>query len=80
MTSNALYTSKLTLNSAHQMKPGSLAKARIINNSNECGPHTLLALRIMAFHPNLHNNILLPIMDTNIAQLCRTWIPWGQFN
>jgi hypothetical protein len=45
-----------------------------INHSNECGPCTLLALHIMAFHPNPHCNMLLPIMDTNIAQLCRTWI------
>jgi hypothetical protein len=46
-----------------------------INHSNECGPRTLLmALHIMAFHPKPHCNMLLPIMDTNIAQLCRTWI------
>jgi hypothetical protein len=45
-----------------------------INHSNECGPRTLLALHIMAFHPNPHANMLLPIMDSNIAQISRTWI------
>jgi hypothetical protein len=43
-----------------------------ITHSNECGPRTLLALHIMAFHPHPHVNMLLPIMDSNIAQLSCT--------
>jgi hypothetical protein len=35
---------------------------------------TLLALHIMAFHPNPHENMLLPVMDQNIAQISRAWI------
>lgn len=45
-----------------------------INHSNECGPRTLLALHVMAFHPFPHQNMLLPLMDDNIAQISRTWI------
>jgi hypothetical protein len=45
-----------------------------ITHSNECGPRTILALHTMAFHPHPHANMLLPLMDTNIAQISRTWI------
>jgi hypothetical protein len=45
-----------------------------INHSNECGPRTILALHTMAFHPHPYANMLLPLMDTNIAQISRTWI------
>lgn len=45
-----------------------------IDHSNECGPRTLLALHIMTFHPRPHDNMLLPLMDSNIAQLSRTWM------
>lgn len=45
-----------------------------IPHSNECGPRALLAMQIMAFHPHPHANMLLPAMDSNIAQIARTWI------
>lgn len=45
-----------------------------IDHSNECGPRTLLALHILAFHPSPHENMLLPVMDHNIAQISRAWI------
>jgi hypothetical protein len=43
-------------------------------HSNECGPRVLLALTIMSLHPNPSENMLLPYMHNNIAQICRTWI------
>jgi hypothetical protein len=43
-------------------------------HSNECGPRTLLALHMMAIHPNPHSDMLLPIMHSNLAQIARTWI------
>jgi hypothetical protein len=43
-------------------------------HSNECGPRTLMALTIMAIHPNPSSGILLPYMDSNLAQITRTWI------
>jgi hypothetical protein len=43
-------------------------------HSNECGPRTLLATVVMLLHPNPHENILLPYMDPNLAQLTRTWV------
>jgi hypothetical protein len=45
-----------------------------ITHSNECGPRTLLVMHIMALYPHPHANMLLPITDTNIAQISRTWI------
>jgi hypothetical protein len=46
----------------------------VIPHSNECGPRTLLALHIMAFHPSPHQNMLLPLMDSNLSQISRAWI------
>jgi hypothetical protein len=43
-------------------------------HSNECGPRTLLALTLMATHQLPHENMLLPIMHPNIAQITRWWI------
>jgi hypothetical protein len=43
-------------------------------HTNECGPRSILALTVLSCHPNPSENILLPLMDDNIAQLCRWWI------
>jgi hypothetical protein len=43
-------------------------------HSNEYGPHTLLALHIMALHPSPHPHMLLPMMHPNLAQIGRAWI------
>jgi hypothetical protein len=45
-----------------------------IPHSNECGPRTLLALHMMAIHPNPNIDMLTPIMHANLAQISRTWI------
>jgi len=49
-------------------------------HSNECGPRVLLALTIMSLHPNPSENMLLPYMHNNIAQICRTWIAASLLN
>jgi hypothetical protein len=43
-------------------------------HSNECGPRTLLALHIMAIHPNPDADILTHLMHPNLAQISRVWI------
>jgi hypothetical protein len=43
-------------------------------HSNECGPRTLLALHIMATHPNPTDEILTHLMHPNLAQITRSWI------
>jgi hypothetical protein len=43
-------------------------------HSNECGPRSLLALSVMALHPSLSTNSLLPLMHFNIAQICWWWV------
>jgi hypothetical protein len=43
-------------------------------HSNECGPRTLFALTIMGLHPNPNENMLLPYMSGNLAQLSRYWV------
>jgi hypothetical protein len=43
-------------------------------HSNECGPRSLLALHMMALHPNPNNDMLTPIMHSNLVQITRTWI------
>jgi hypothetical protein len=43
-------------------------------HSNECGPRALLALHIMATHPNPDDNILIHLMHPNLAQISRVWI------
>ncbi len=43
-------------------------------HSNECGPRMLFATLIMLNHPNPHENILLPYMHPNLAQLSRVWV------
>lgn len=45
-----------------------------IEHSNECGLRTLLALTMMALHPEPHQNMLLPLMHHNLAQISRTWV------
>jgi hypothetical protein len=41
---------------------------------NECRARTLLALSIQALHPDPHQDIVLPYMHENLAQIGRTWI------
>jgi hypothetical protein len=43
-------------------------------HSNECGARMLLALHMMALHPKPYQEMLLPIMHSNLAQISRTWI------
>jgi hypothetical protein len=43
-------------------------------HSNECGPRTIVALYILALHPSPHENMLLPVMHPNLAQIARTWV------
>jgi hypothetical protein len=43
-------------------------------HSNECGPRTLFALAVMALHPNPSEDILIPFMSPNLAQILRTWV------
>jgi hypothetical protein len=43
-------------------------------HSNECGPRTLFALTMMALHPQLTRDLLLSFMDSNLAQILRTWV------
>jgi len=45
-----------------------------VPHSNECGPRALLALLTIATHPSPHENILLPFMHGNLAQICRWWL------
>lgn len=42
-------------------------------HTNECGPRTLLALTIMSSAYHIHENILMPYMHPNIAQIARVW-------
>jgi len=43
-------------------------------HSNECGPRTLFALTAMALHPSPTQQLLMPYMSPNIAQILRTWV------
>lgn len=43
-----------------------------IDHSNECGVRTILALHVMALHPNPYKEMLLPLMHENLAQIART--------
>jgi hypothetical protein len=43
-------------------------------HSNECGPRSLLAATILALHPAPSQDILMPLMHKNLAQIARTWI------
>jgi hypothetical protein len=43
-------------------------------HSNECGPQTLFALAVMALHHNPSEDILIPFMSPNLAQILRTWV------
>jgi hypothetical protein len=43
-------------------------------HSNECGPRTILALSILALHSQPYPEMLLPLMDENLAQITRTRI------
>jgi hypothetical protein len=43
-------------------------------HSNECGSRTLFALTMMALHPQPTRDFLLSFMDTNLAQILRTWV------
>lgn len=45
-----------------------------IPHSNECGPHTILALAIIASHLNPHSCLLLPYMHTNLGYFSRIWM------
>jgi hypothetical protein len=41
---------------------------------NVCGPRMILALMVMGLHPSPNENILLPFMSGNLAQILKTWI------
>ncbi len=43
-------------------------------HSNECGPRALLALTLIGIHPTPSQDVLLPFMSPNLAQILRTWI------
>jgi hypothetical protein len=43
-------------------------------HSNECGPRSLLAATILALHPAPSQDILMPLMHNNLAQIARTWV------
>jgi hypothetical protein len=58
----------------HHTKWINLKSYTYIPHSNECGPRCLLALAIMASHPNISNDIFLPYMHENHAQITRWWV------
>ena len=41
---------------------------------NECCPRTLLHVTIMAYHPKPYQNMLLPAMHLNLANISRIWV------
>jgi hypothetical protein len=43
-------------------------------HSNECGPRSLLAASIMAFHPSPSSSMILPFMHNNICQISMWWV------
>jgi hypothetical protein len=43
-------------------------------HSNECGIRTLLALSVLAIHPNPQEYSLLSYMHSNLAQIGRAWV------
>jgi hypothetical protein len=43
-------------------------------HSNECGPHTILALHIFALHTSPSTHIVKHAMHENIAQITRIWV------
>jgi hypothetical protein len=43
-------------------------------HSNECSPRSLLAATILALHPAPSQDILMPLMHNNLAQIARTWV------
>jgi len=49
-------------------------------HSNECGPHTLMALSVFALHPDPSQNMLLPYMNSNLAQISRWWVARSLIN
>jgi hypothetical protein len=49
-------------------------------HSNECGIRSLLAASVQALHPAPHENILIPYMHQNLAQIGRTWIATSLMN
>jgi hypothetical protein len=49
-------------------------------HSNECGPCTKLALHVLALHPTPNPEMLLPLMDANLAQIARLWVAASLIN
>ncbi len=49
-------------------------------HSNECGPRTILALHVLALHPTPNPEMLLPLMDANLAQIARLWVAASLIN
>lgn len=43
-------------------------------HSNECGPRTILGLAVMISHPSLNKQMLLPYMESNLAQCTPLWV------
>jgi hypothetical protein len=43
-------------------------------HSSECGPRAILAMVVLATHPNPHPEMLLPLMHDNLAQITRSWL------
>jgi hypothetical protein len=43
-------------------------------HSNECGPRALLSLTLIGIHPTPSQDVLLPFMSPNLAQILRIWI------
>jgi len=49
-------------------------------HSNEYGPHTLMALSVFALHPDPSQNMLLPYVNSNLAQISRWWVARSLIN
>lgn len=43
-------------------------------HSNECGPHTILALAVLASYHTPHSSVLQQYITHSLAQLSRTWM------
>lgn len=68
-----------THNTSMQFNPTTSKWINCVNytyhpHSNECGPRSLLALSIMATHPQPSESILIPFMHPNLALICRWWV------
>jgi len=41
---------------------------------NECRPQMLIYAVLMAIHPHPYNNMLIPMMDSNLAMISHTFV------